>query len=208
MNPRVPPWLRPSRRRAIIWAAVILLAAGVGSLATALVAVSHYRAEHASALRDRAAEDSLVAESDRLRRVANERQARIAALAAQVAAGKGRLERMRVDLRFAIVRFKRLRSQVETLRSQASALRGELAAARATSKAEYDRGYEAGLADGQSAVDGGGGSDDCDPNYEGACVPASSGDVDCGELLETDFSVVGVDVDGLDGDGDGVACES
>jgi len=29
-------------------------------------------------------------------------------------------------------------------------------------------------------------------------------DVDCGDLVETDFDVVGVDVDGLDG----VACES
>jgi hypothetical protein len=51
-------------------------------------------------------------------------------------------------------------------------------------------------------------TDSCDPNYEGACVPTDMGDVDCGDLIETDFDVVGVDVDGLDGDGDGVACES
>lgn len=48
----------------------------------------------------------------------------------------------------------------------------------------------------------------CDPNYEGACVPDSSGDVDCPEIDGTDISVVGDDVNGLDADGDGVACES
>lgn len=51
-------------------------------------------------------------------------------------------------------------------------------------------------------------SGECDVNYEGACVPADVGDVDCTEILETDFDVVGVDVYGLDGDGDGIACQS
>ncbi|MBA2638321.1 MAG: nuclease, partial [Solirubrobacterales bacterium] len=50
---------------------------------------------------------------------------------------------------------------------------------------------------------------DCDPNYAGSCVPAGEGDVDCGEIPETDFEVVGEDVYGLDGGGEpGVACES
>ncbi len=51
-------------------------------------------------------------------------------------------------------------------------------------------------------------SGECDANYQGACVPADVGDVDCTEILETDFDVVGVDVYGLDGDGDGIACQS
>jgi hypothetical protein len=47
----------------------------------------------------------------------------------------------------------------------------------------------------------------CDPNYSGGCVPDTGGDVDCGEISDTNLSVVGDDVDGLDRDGDGVACE-
>jgi hypothetical protein len=39
-------------------------------------------------------------------------------------------------------------------------------------------------------------------------VPTGYGDIDCGELIETDFDVVGYDIYGLDGDGDGIACES
>lgn len=53
----------------------------------------------------------------------------------------------------------------------------------------------------------------CDPNYAGACVAIAS-DVDCGggsgngpEYLYTTATVVGVDIYGLDRDGDGIACE-
>jgi hypothetical protein len=48
----------------------------------------------------------------------------------------------------------------------------------------------------------------CSDEYTGACVPADAGDVDCGELLDSDFDSVGSDPYGLDADGDGVACES
>jgi hypothetical protein len=48
----------------------------------------------------------------------------------------------------------------------------------------------------------------CDPNYEGACVPTGHGDVNCADVHETDIQVVGNDIYGLDGDGDGTACES
>ncbi len=48
----------------------------------------------------------------------------------------------------------------------------------------------------------------CDPNYEGACVPDVPYDVNCDEIDGTDVAVVGEDVNGLDRDGDGVACES
>lgn len=47
----------------------------------------------------------------------------------------------------------------------------------------------------------------CNPNYSGACLPLT-GDVDCTEISATDFSVVGSDPFRLDGDNDGVACES
>ena len=48
----------------------------------------------------------------------------------------------------------------------------------------------------------------CDPNYSGACVPADRGDVNCADVPGTDVEVVGEDVYGLDGNGDGLACES
>jgi hypothetical protein len=70
-----------------------------------------------------------------------------------------------------------------------------------------DAGSPSGAGDASS---GDAGSSGCDSNYEGACVPADVGDVDCTEIPEQDFSVVGDDVYGLDGDGDGdgVACQS
>jgi hypothetical protein len=49
---------------------------------------------------------------------------------------------------------------------------------------------------------------DCDPSYPDVCIPADSYDVDCAEVDETDFTVDGDDPYGLDGDGDGVGCES
>ena len=53
----------------------------------------------------------------------------------------------------------------------------------------------------------------CDANYEGACVPVAS-DVDCEggsgngpEYVRGPVRVVGVDIYGLDRDNDGVGCE-
>ncbi|MDP8960323.1 MAG: thermonuclease family protein [Actinomycetota bacterium] len=48
----------------------------------------------------------------------------------------------------------------------------------------------------------------CDPNYGGACVPPHPPDLDCDDVAEKDFQSVGSDPHGLDGDKDGVACES
>ena len=45
-------------------------------------------------------------------------------------------------------------------------------------------------------------------NYAGACVPTGNDDVNCADVQETDIHVVGKDPYGLDGDGDGTACES
>lgn len=55
---------------------------------------------------------------------------------------------------------------------------------------------------------------DCDPNYEGGCVPIAS-DVDCEggsgngpEYVAGPVAVVGEDIYGLDSNSDGEACES
>jgi hypothetical protein len=47
----------------------------------------------------------------------------------------------------------------------------------------------------------------CDPNYTGTCVPTGQGDVNCSDVPAKNFQSTGSDPDGLDGDGDGVACE-
>jgi hypothetical protein len=54
----------------------------------------------------------------------------------------------------------------------------------------------------------------CDPNYSGACVPIAS-DVDCAggsgngpAYVQGPVRVVGTDIYGLDRDGDGIGCES
>lgn len=53
-----------------------------------------------------------------------------------------------------------------------------------------------------------GAQESCHPSYEGACVPAGTGDVDCTEISAVNLAVVGPDEYGLDGDGDGIACEA
>ena len=47
----------------------------------------------------------------------------------------------------------------------------------------------------------------CDPNYSGYCVPKVPYDLDCKDVGK-DFLVIGRDIHGFDGDGDGIACES
>jgi len=54
----------------------------------------------------------------------------------------------------------------------------------------------------------------CDPNYSGACVPIAS-DVDCAggsgngpAYVVGPVTVIGYDIYGLDGDGDGIGCET
>lgn len=54
---------------------------------------------------------------------------------------------------------------------------------------------------------------ECDPRYSGACVPVyrtEADDVDCADIEEKNFTVVDVEEDPhrLDGDDDGIACES
>jgi hypothetical protein len=52
------------------------------------------------------------------------------------------------------------------------------------------------------------GEPNCDPNYEGTCVPPDATGVTCESLGEYDFPVIGGDPHNLDPDVDGVACES
>ncbi len=47
----------------------------------------------------------------------------------------------------------------------------------------------------------------CDPNYDGQCVPIAAS-VDCADIAGFDVIVVGEDIHGLDGDDDGIGCES
>jgi micrococcal nuclease len=49
---------------------------------------------------------------------------------------------------------------------------------------------------------------DCDPSYPDVCIPRGPPDLDCGDVVFRDFTVVGSDPHGFDGNGDGVGCES
>ena len=52
-----------------------------------------------------------------------------------------------------------------------------------------------------------GGGHGCSPHYSGACIPVRA-DVDCSQIADRDFRVVDEDVYGLDGDGNGIACQT
>jgi hypothetical protein len=120
-----------------------------------------------------------------------------------------RLKNENTDLQYAIRRRNDLRQANATLRASMASLRADLADAKVAAKASYKDGYAQGYSDAGSTSSGGGTETaGCDPNYEGACVPNTGYDVNCADVAATDFSVVGEDVDGLDGDGDGIACES
>lgn len=47
----------------------------------------------------------------------------------------------------------------------------------------------------------------CDPNYVGACVPLTNGNLDCKHIGVRNFFVIGQDKHYFDGDGNGVCCE-
>lgn len=48
----------------------------------------------------------------------------------------------------------------------------------------------------------------CDPSYPGVCIPPPPPDIDCTEIPYSNFTVIGSDPHGFDGDGDGVGCEA
>lgn len=49
---------------------------------------------------------------------------------------------------------------------------------------------------------------DCDDSYPGVCIPPYPPDLDCGDIPERNFVVVGSDPHGFDREGDGLGCES
>lgn len=48
----------------------------------------------------------------------------------------------------------------------------------------------------------------CDASYPTVCIPPPPPDLDCGEIQYANFTVVGTDPHGFDGDNDGIGCES
>ena len=91
-------------------------------------------------------------------------------------------------------------------RREAELERQARAERRRERRREKERQLEQATPPADDSVDSGGSG--CDPNYTGACVPTDQGDVDCGDIPETDFNSVGSDPERLDADNDGIACES
>ena len=48
----------------------------------------------------------------------------------------------------------------------------------------------------------------CDPSYPDFCIPPSPPDLDCKDIAQKRFTVIGSDPHRFDGDGDGIGCES
>ena len=48
----------------------------------------------------------------------------------------------------------------------------------------------------------------CDPSYPDLCIPPPPPDLGCGDITARDFEVLPPDPHGLDGDNDGIGCES
>ena len=47
----------------------------------------------------------------------------------------------------------------------------------------------------------------CDPSYPDVCIPSYPPDLNCGDIPQRNFRVVGSDPHGFDGDHDGIGCE-
>ncbi|MEQ1502743.1 MAG: hypothetical protein ABMB14_10965 [Myxococcota bacterium] len=48
----------------------------------------------------------------------------------------------------------------------------------------------------------------CDPSYPDVCIPSPPPDLDCADITDRRFRVVGADPHRFDGDRDGIGCES
>jgi len=48
----------------------------------------------------------------------------------------------------------------------------------------------------------------CDPSYPDICIASYPPDLNCGEIIHSNFRVMGDDPHGFDGDKDGIGCES
>lgn len=49
--------------------------------------------------------------------------------------------------------------------------------------------------------------DVCDSSYPDMCIPVYPPDLDCDEIIYSNFSVIGSDLHGFDKDNDGIGCE-
>ena len=49
--------------------------------------------------------------------------------------------------------------------------------------------------------------DNCDESYPDMCIPVYPPDLDCDEIIYSNFTVVGSDPHGFDADNDGIGCE-
>ena len=47
----------------------------------------------------------------------------------------------------------------------------------------------------------------CDPSYPDFCIPSPPPDLNCKDIIQKKFRVIGSDPHGFDGDGDGIGCE-
>ncbi len=136
---------------------------------------------------DRAASDRAAADRAASDRAAADRAAAVQAATVRVAADKAAADRAASD-------------RAAQAASQKAASQ-KAAADRAAADAARDAQAPQTLA----APPSGG---DCHASYPDFCIPASGGDVDCGELTQKDFTALEPDPYGLDGNNDGVACES
>lgn len=138
------------------------------------------------------------------RRLASEgRYPEAAALMARVSAVPG-AERLTDAYRQRARDAARRAREVADARRRAEARRRAQEQARARAReAERRRSEAAAAAPAPRPLAG-----DCDPNYQGACVPRVPYDLDCPDIPATDFRSVGSDPHGLDREGDGLACES
>ncbi len=48
----------------------------------------------------------------------------------------------------------------------------------------------------------------CEPSYPDFCIPSPPPDLDCKDIAQKRFTVIGSDPHRFDGDGDGIGCES
>jgi hypothetical protein len=55
---------------------------------------------------------------------------------------------------------------------------------------------------------GGDGDTSCHPSYPDTCIPPPPPNLNCDDVSDTNFEVVGSDPHGFDGDNDGIGCES
>jgi hypothetical protein len=51
-------------------------------------------------------------------------------------------------------------------------------------------------------------NNNCDPSYPDVCISSPPPDLDCGDIPDTDFTVLAPDPHGLDSEVDGIGCEN